>query len=90
MLFECWNSVKPSEIFKCLLPKSLILLTNERINQKTFGVKPHKLDPGLTIVDYIHKLECHRTLQCTHIWPRYGPAKGPDIFFFTFLLLYIT
>ena len=30
--------------------KKKVLLTNERINQKTFCVKPHRLDPGLTIV----------------------------------------
>ena len=30
--------------------KSLILLTNEGINQKIFGVKPHRLDPILITV----------------------------------------
>ena len=33
-------------------PKSLISVTNERIHQKTFGVKPHRLDPGLTTVGH--------------------------------------
>ena len=41
MLFECWNSVNPLKS---------ILLTNEGINQKTFGVKPLRLDPSLTTV----------------------------------------
>ena len=47
MLFECWNSVKPSIN---ILQKSLMLLTNEGMNKKTFGVKPHRLDPSLTTV----------------------------------------
>ena len=34
------------------IKKSLISLKKEGINQKTCGVKPHRLDPGLTIVMY--------------------------------------
>ena len=30
--------------------KSLISVRNERIHQKSFGDKPHRLDPGLTTV----------------------------------------
>ena len=50
----------PQKIFKCFLQKSLISLTNERINQKTFGVKPLRLDPGLTIVvkNYVTIIVC--------------------------------
>ena len=39
----------------------LILLTNERINQKAFGVKPHRLDPRLTIVATESNLERLKT-----------------------------
>ena len=38
------------EYLNAFYKKSLISLTNKRINQKIFGVKPHRLDPGLTIV----------------------------------------
>ena len=44
----------PQKIIKCLLQKSLILLTNEEINQKIFGVKPHRLDPSLTTVTTVY------------------------------------
>ena len=50
MLFECWNSVKLSKNILVPFTKNFILLTNLGIYQKTFGVKPHRLDPSLTTV----------------------------------------
>ena len=41
-----------NEYLNSFLQKSLILLTNEGINRKTFGVKPHRLDLSLTTVVY--------------------------------------
>ena len=38
--------------------KSLISLTIEGINQKSFGVKPQRLDPGLTTVVQCIGLQC--------------------------------
>ena len=40
----------PEKYLNVFYKKSLILLTNEGIHQKTFGVKPHRLDPILTTV----------------------------------------
>ena len=42
----------PKKYLNIFYKKNLILLTNEGIHQKTFGVKPHRLDPILITVNW--------------------------------------
>ena len=54
--------------------KNLMFLTNEWIKQKTFGVKPHRLDPGLTIVFplFVRVLDYYSEEYNAQIYPRFN------------------
>ena len=71
-MLELCKSLK--KYLNAFYKKGLISLTNERINQKTVGVKPHRLDPGWTTVFIAERRPVYIPLTKTYLKPSYIPS----------------